>query len=216
MEGCECRIHRLHRIWDLYQQVDLRCSGDPEVLFNINLMAVTWRCEGSSVIREALVVYELLLQFFFGLVILDPHSWRRSWAFLILGLGEEQAGVHIYGQIFKDLDLLHQVTLEELEQGSWPCFSYRSRRWARDRDHSPEGFLCTGVKIQTPVEVCLLLQSPSCRKVFLYWTRQRFMSLVVHHLRFGWIVICMNWQRLHKVNSPKWPVNVYASLYSRS
>lgn len=129
LEGCECRIHRLHCIWDLYQQVDLiwdvtnrfllhgRCSGDPVVHYNMDLMAGTWRCEGSVVIREALVVS------FFEWWSWNLSRWRRSWAFLILG--EEQVGVHIYGQIFKNLDLLHQVTLdtEELEQGSWAWWS---------------------------------------------------------------------------------------------
>lgn len=54
-------------------------------------------------VRGALVVHELPLQGF--LLIGDPGSSADGGALglsLILGLGEEQAGVHIYGQIFKN------------------------------------------------------------------------------------------------------------------
>lgn len=204
------QVHQLHCIWDLYQQVDLiwdvrnrfllhgRCSRYPVVLYNIDLMAVTWSSgEGVKGSRWSgrLSSMSCCSSSAFDWWSWNLSRWRCSWALLILGLGEEQAGVHVYGQIFINHDLLHQVTMdtEELEQGSWACFSYRPRRWARDRDHSPEGSLCTGLKkTQTPVEVCLLFQSPSCRKAFLFWTRQRFVSLVVHQLRFGWIVICLH------------------------
>lgn len=172
MEGCECRILRC--IWDLYQQVDLRCHKDVVVIQSFFITSTWWlwdewwRCEGSSVVRGALVVHELLLLGFL-------------WYSVSVKNRQESTSMARYLK-----------TLEELEQGSWPCFSYRSRRWVRARDHSPEGPLCTALKNQTPVEVCLLFQSPSCRKTFPFWTRRRFMSLVVHHLRFGWIVICFH------------------------